>query len=122
MIKKLILFAFVAFGIGMAEPASRAKIQEAFKPVTDNLYGRLVPHRLEVMADQVDWGINRGEGFPDDFERWLEKVFTADPRDPWGNYYHLQSGRREYTLASMGGDGVLGTEDDISLTRPVPKR
>ena len=120
MIKKLIMLAFVALAIAMVVPSTRAQLLEAVKPVSDKIQGSLVPRRLDVMAGQVDYRLGRREGFPEDWEEWLVDEFTGVPEDPWGNSYYLRPGRREYTIGSMGGDGEQGTEDDITLTRPVP--
>ena len=72
MIKKVFLLAFTAFLIAMAIPSSRARLQqEVFKPIMDDVNGRLVPSRLTTMADQLDFRLNRAEGFPGNWESWL---------------------------------------------------
>ena len=121
MIKQLIMLAFTVFAIAMAVPSSRAKMQqEVFKPIMDNVNGRLVPSRLTAMADQLDFRLNRAEGFPGNWESWLRRDFTGAPQNPWGNTYYLQIGRRDYTVGSAAGDGEQGTEDDITVTRRLP--
>ena len=123
MVKKVILLAFVALGIALAVPSSRAKLQDGvLKPVYDGIRGVLLPDRLEAIADQIDWHRGRYGGFPDNWENWLREVYTGSPEDPWGNLFFLNSGRRDYTVGSMGGDGVKGTEDDITLERPTSGR
>lgn len=120
MIKRLILLAFLALAVAMAVPSTRARLGEAVTPIMDNIAGRIVPRRVKVMADQLDVRLGRAEGFPANFDGWLRRDYTGDPQDPWGNVYYLQIGRRDYTVGSMGPDGVQGTEDDIFETRQIP--
>ena len=121
MIKKVFLLAFTAFLIAMAIPSSRARLQqEVFKPIMDDVNGRLVPARLTTMADQLDFRLGLAEGFPGNWESWLRRDFSGSPQDPWGNTYYLQIGRRDYTVGSAAGDGEEGTEDDITVTRRLP--
>ncbi len=121
MIKKLLLFVFFVFAVAMAVPSSRAKLQqEVFQPIIDNINGRLVPARLNAMADQLDVRLRRAEGFPGNWEAWLRRDYTGTPQDPWGNLYYLGVGRRDYTVGSAAADGEPGTEDDITVTRPLP--
>ncbi len=121
MIKKLLLFMFFCFAVAMAVPSSRAKLQqEVFQRILDNINGRLVPGRLSVMADQLDIRLGRAEGFPGNWESWLRRDYAGTPQDPWGNVYYLEVGRRDYTVGSVAGDGEQGTEDDITVTRPLP--
>ncbi len=121
MIKQLLMLILAVFAIAMAVPSSRARIQqEAFKPIMDNVNGRLVPARLTTMADQLDVRLGRAEGFPGNWEGWLRRDFSGVPEDPWGNTYYLQVGRRDYTVGSAAGDGEQGTEDDITVTRKLP--
>lgn len=120
MVKKLIMLAFVALAVGMAIPSTRAQIADSFRPVKDEIGKRLVPRRLEVMADQLDVRLSRAEGLPGEFYGWLRRDYSGVPEDPWGNIYYLRQGRRDYTVGSMGPDGVQGTDDDITVTRRLP--
>jgi len=121
MIKQLLMLVLAVFAIAMAVPSSRAKMQrEVFKPIMDDVNGRLVPARLTAMADQLDVRLGRAEGFPSNFEGWLRRDFAGVPEDPWGNTYYLEVGRRDYTVGSAAGDGEQGTEDDITVTRKLP--
>jgi len=72
------------------------------------------------MADQIDWRLGREEGFPSNWEGWLRRDYSGVPEDPWGNQYYLQPGRRDYSVGSMGPDGVRGTEDDVTVSRKMP--
>ena len=120
MAKKLIMLAFVVLAVAMAVPTSRARIQEDGVQRIKNLIGyRLVPRRLEVMADQLDVRLERAEGLPGNFEGWLRRDFSGAPEDPWGNFYYIVAGRRDYTVGTAGADGVPGTEDDVTVTRPL---
>jgi hypothetical protein len=105
----------------MAVPSSRARIvDEAVTPVMDNIGARVVPRRLDAMANQLDVRLSRGEGFPSVFEGWLRRDYSGPEVDPWDTPWFIQVGRREYTVGSMGPDRVQGTEDDIFLRRPLP--
>jgi hypothetical protein len=122
MMKRLVLLALAVFAVGMAVPSTRARIQEeAFDPVTDAIGARLSPGRLKAMADQLDVRVSRGEGFPQVFEGWLRRDYSGPELDPWENQWFLQIGRRDYTVGSMGPDGELGTEDDITESRPLAR-
>ena len=122
MFKKLIMLAFVALAVGMAIPSTRQQIADSVTPIKDEIGKRLVPRRLNVMADQLDVRLDRAEGLPDNFHGWLRRDYSGVPEDPWDNIYYLDAGRREYTVGSMGPDGLQGTADDITVTRRYPDR
>ena len=119
MVKKLMMLLFVALAVGMAVPSTRTQIADSVTPIKDFIGYKLVPRRLEVMADQIDVRLQRAEGLPGNFEGWLRRDFSGAPEDPWGNQYYLASGRRDYTVGTMGPDGVQGTEDDYTVTRTL---
>jgi len=123
MIKKLLLLALAVLAVGMAVPSTRARIQErAVTPVMDNIGARLVPRRLDAMANQLDVRLSRGEGFPQVFDGWLRRDYSGPEVDPWENPWFLQVGRRGgYTVGSMGPDGEQGTADDITESRQVAR-
>lgn len=122
MLKKLIMLLFVVLAVAMAVPSTRAQIEsDAIRPVMDAVGSRIVPGRLEAMADQIDSRLGRGEGLPGNFEGWLRRNYTSSEFDPWDNLYYLQSSRRAYTVGSMGPDGVQGSEDDITVTRDLAR-
>jgi hypothetical protein len=120
MVKKLVMMAFVLLAVGMAVPSTREQIVDFVRPVKDEVGLRLVPRRLTVMADQLDVRLSRAEGLPTRFDGWLRRDYSGIPEDPWDNQYYLQQGRRDYTVGSMGPDGVQGTDDDITVTRALP--
>ncbi len=117
MLGKLFTLLFVALAIAMAVPSTRARLVEEVTPVMDNLRARLVPRRLDVMADQLAVRVGRGEGFPTNFNGWLDRSFSGPPQDPWGNYYFLETRRDRFTVGSLGPDGQKNTADDITLDR-----
>ena len=119
MAKKVLLFCIVVFAVAMAIPSTRAQFNEAaIKPVMDGIGTRLVPRRLDAMADQLDVRLGRAERMPtDNFSAWVRRDYSGPDLDPWDNPWFLQVGRRSYTVGSMGPDGELGTDDDITLTR-----
>lgn len=119
MLGKIILLLIVVLGIGMAIPSTRATMMEKAAPVMDGFKAKLVPSRLEAMADQLEVRVNRGEGFPNSWESWLQRDYSGVPEDPWGNLYYLQQSRRDFTVGSKGPDGVQNNEDDIRVTRQL---
>lgn len=121
MLGKIILVLILALGIAMAVPSTRATMMEKAAPVLDRFKAKMVPSRLEAMADQLAFRVNRGEGFPSSWESWLERDFTGAPQDPWGRLYYLQTGRGSFTVGSLGPDGAQSTGDDIKLTRQLRK-
>ncbi len=121
MVKKLLLFVLLLIGIAMAVPSTRAQIEErAVTPVRDAVGARLVPRRLDAMADQLDARLARADDLPTgNFAGWLRRDYTGPEVDPWGNVWYLQVARRTYTVGSMGADGQTGTADDITETRNI---
>lgn len=119
MLGKIILLVIAALGIGMAVPSTRATMMEKAAPVMDGFKAKLVPARLEAMADQLEVRVNRGEGFPNNWESWLQRDFTSAPEDPWGHLYYLQQSRGSFTVGSVGPDGSQNTSDDIKVTRQL---
>jgi hypothetical protein len=121
MIKKLLLLSILVFGVAMAVPSTRARIQGGvFQPIMDSIGERLVPRRLDAMADQLDVRLSRAERLPaDNFAAWVRRDYTGPETDPWGNPWYLQVGRRDYTVGSMGPDGQQGTGDDITERRSL---
>ena len=79
MLGKIFMLLLVALGIAMAVPSTRAQLEEKAAPVLNNFRGKLVPSRLEAMADQLETRANRGEGFPANFNGWLERSFSGAP-------------------------------------------
>jgi general secretion pathway protein G len=59
---------------------------------------------------------------PSDARNWRAPYLESIPKDPWGNeYIYTCPGKHNvatYDIASMGPDGVLGTEDDITNWQP----
>jgi len=121
MIKKLVLLIILVFAVAMAVPSTRAQFQaRAITPVMDAIGVRLVPRRLNAMADQLDVRLSRAERLPaDNFAAWLRRDYTGPDTDPWGNSWFLQVGRRDYTVGSMGPDGQIGTGDDLVVRRSL---
>jgi hypothetical protein len=112
---KIILILLIVFGAAMAIPSTRAQLEDAAAPVLNKFRSRIVPGRLEVMVDQLTVRLERGEGLPASWEGWLRRDYSSTAEDPWGNLYYIESGRRGFTVGSMGPDGLQGTEDDIRL-------
>jgi len=117
MLGKIILLVIVVLGIGMAIPSTRAAMMDKAAPVMNGVKAKLVPARLEAMADQLEVRVNRGEGFPNNWEGWLQRDFSSAPEDPWGHLYYLQQSRGSFTVGSVGPDGTQNTDDDIKVTR-----
>jgi hypothetical protein len=115
MLKKLFMLALLALGVAVAVPSSRAVLLEKARPLLDGFNAKIVPGRLEAMVTQLNARINRGEGFPRDWERWLDREFTSSAQDPWGNYYYVQQRRGGFLVGSMGPDGQRSTSDDIQV-------
>jgi hypothetical protein len=122
MVKKLLLLCVLILGVAMAVPSTRAQIQaRAVKPVMDSIGARLVPRRLDAMANQLDVRLSRAERLPaGNFPAWLRRDYTGPETDPWGNSWFITQARRSYTVGSMGPDGQQGTDDDITETRNYP--
>jgi hypothetical protein len=117
LIRKLITLAIVLFAVGMAIPKTRARMIEAATPAMDKFRIKLVPSRLESMADQLEARLGRGEPYPGNWEGWLRRDFSGVPEDPWGNVYWLKHDNRGFTVGSAGPDGIPHSDDDLTETR-----
>lgn len=118
--KNIVFLALFLLAVAMAIPSTRQKLlNDVIHPARDGLLTKLVPGRLEAMADQIDVRLQRAEGFPGNWDGWLRRDYSGVPEDPWGNIYYLEAGRREYTVGSMGPDGQQGTADDVRVTRRI---
>lgn len=116
------MVCLVVFALAMGIPRTRAMIDARTAPIINGVKARFVPARLDAMADQLEVRVGRGEGFPGNFEGWLRRDFTSSEFDPWGNLYFLQVGRSDFTVGSMGPDGLPKTPDDITLRRRLQRR
>lgn len=114
---KIIFILLILLGAAMAIPSTRAKMTEAAAPVMDKFRAKIVPGRLETMADQLEVRLSRGQDLPTSWEGWLRRDYSSVPEDPWGNLYYIESGRLGFTVGSTGPDGVQGNEDDIREER-----
>ena len=123
MIKRLLLLVFAALAVAMAVPSTRAEIRaRAITPVFDAIGTRLVPRRLEAMANQLDVRLGRAERLPDpqNFGGWIRRDYSGPETDPWGRPWYIRPGRGSYTVGSTGPDGEQGTPDDITESRRIP--
>lgn len=118
---KLIFLIIIVLGIGMAIPQTRAKMLDAGAPVINKMKAKLVPARLEAMADQLEVRVGRGQGYPTSWEGWLQHDYSGVPEDPWGNMYYMETNRTGFVVASNGPDGVAHTADDIKLERRMKR-
>jgi len=114
---RLFLAVIVLLAIGMTVPKTRAMMEQKVAPLINNVKAKVVPGRLQAMADQLEARLGRGEKYPMSWSGWLRRDYTASAQDPWGNLYFLDIGARDFTVGSMGPDGVKGTPDDIKLKR-----
>lgn len=120
--KKIAGFVVVLLAIGLTIPTTRARMADAVSPFLERFRGSLVPTRLETMANQLDEIARQGRPLPTDWGSWLRESYRGVPEDPWGNLYYIDTSRRaSYTVGSMGPDGELATEDDITLQRDLPR-
>ena len=121
MLGKLFLLLLLALGVTMAVPQGRSLLQEKAAPVMNGFKAKLVPMRLNAMADQLEARLSRRQPLPIPFEPWLNREFTGSAEDPWGRLYYLRPGRGNFTVGSMGPDGEERSADDITVTRQLPR-
>lgn len=117
LIRKLLLYAILLLAVGLTIPRSRARIIEVVTPTVDRVKLKLVPGRLDAIANQLEARVGRGEGFPAGWEGWLRRDYSGHAEDPWGHIYYLKVDDRGFTVGSAGPDGVEHTKDDITLLR-----
>ncbi len=121
LIRKLLLLLLLLFAVGMAIPKARARMVEAATPLMDKFRLKLVPSRLDAMADQLEARRGRGEPYPGNWEGWLRRDYSGVPEDPWGNVYYLKTDRRGFTVGSAGPDGVPHNGDDVTVQRRLTR-
>lgn len=118
---RIFMLLLLVLAIAMLVPSTRARMIDQKTALMDRINERLVPRRLEAMADQIETHLGRGDRMPQPFPPWLERSFTGAPHDPWGKYYYLEESRRSFTVGSAGPDTLIGTLDDIRVERPLPR-
>jgi len=120
--KKIVLLAMALLAIALIIPSTRATLMDKASPVTNKVRAMTVPSALKAIADQLDARMKRGEKIPtpEAWSNWLQKSYTGVPEDPWGHEFYLLVGRRDFTVGSMGPDGVRGSADDMKESRPLP--
>jgi len=52
-----------------------------------------------------------------DKSRWVRKLDSPVPNDPWGNPYNYGKSSKTFRIWSNGPDGQYGTDDDIEYKR-----
>jgi hypothetical protein len=114
---KLILFLILVLCVGMAVPRTRTIMEAKASPVLNRVKAKIVPGRLQAMADEVSARVMRGEGFPGDWSYWLRREYSGNPMDPWNHEYYLKQVPDGFVVGSRGPDGVEGTTDDIKLRK-----
>ena len=117
LIRKLFVLLALLFATGMAIPKTRARMVEAVTPLMDRFRLKLVPSRLDAMADQLEARLKRGEPYPGNWEGWLRRDYSGVPQDPWGNVYYLRHDNRGFVVGSAGPDGVEHNADDVTVER-----
>jgi hypothetical protein len=117
LIRKLSMFLILLLAVGMAIPTTRARMVEAATPLMDRFRLKLVPSRLDAMADQLEARIGRGERYPGNWEGWLRRDYSGVPEDPWGNVYYLKHDNRGFVVGSAGPDGIPNNPDDVTEER-----
>ena len=121
LIRKVFFLAIVLFAVGMAIPKTRARMIEIATPTMDKFRKKLVPARLESMADQLEARLGRGEPYPGNWEGWLRRDFSGVADDPWGNVWYLKHDNRGFTVGSAGPDGIPHNDDDLTETRRLKR-
>ncbi len=119
MIRSLVVAAIVLLAVAYAVPTSRAWLVDASGPLSGQLKARLLPAKLEAMADELErqrpflGDLPRGRAW----EAWLRTEAPGQPEDPWGNLFYLRPDRDGFILGSRGPDGVANNQDDIWVRR-----
>ena len=72
-----------------------------------NLTGLVESYRLDPSNDRLPESL-------EDLTRGEAPLTKKIPRDPWGNDYVYERVGVGYRIVSVGPDGVLDTEDDVT--------
>ncbi|HDP35156.1 MAG TPA: prepilin-type N-terminal cleavage/methylation domain-containing protein [Candidatus Hydrogenedentes bacterium] len=80
------------------------------------------------LSTAVDlFALDNNDNYPsslDDLVSGKRRYVRELQPDPWGNPYNYKPPtdilRADYDIFSSGPDGVPGTEDDVTLTSPMP--
>lgn len=82
---------------------------------------------LRSIGNMLDYEYMKRGRYPrvEDFTAWLQRTFKENPlqqlgRDHWSNQlvYRTDHSRRQFSLVSMGPDGLMFTSDDLTITGP----
>ena len=116
MIKKLFMLVLLGVVVAIAVPSTRARL---VTPIADSIKVKIVPRKLDVIADRLAASQARGEGLPAQqaLAGWIRRNAVGSTSDPWGNPYFLDPQRDGFVVGSIGPDGVKGTPDDFSERR-----
>jgi hypothetical protein len=121
LIRKLFTLLILLFAVGMAIPKTRAQMVDAARPLMDKFRLKLVPSRLDAMADQLEVRVKRGEPYPGNWEGWLRRDYSGVPQDPWGNVYWLKHDKRGFVVGTAGPDGIPHNGDDVTVERRLSR-
>lgn len=119
---KLLLGLALALGVALYVDSSRAVILEKAKPVIDPYFVMATKSEMDKIAEDLQ--IHERENFgrlPERkrFSDWVDGRYAGGGGvDSWGSPYEYTLARDNFSLRSLGPDGLRGTEDDIVETRP----
>ena len=118
---RILILLVVAFGLGLAYPASREIIVERAGPFMKPALTWVTVQQLNQIVDDLQFEeetrgrlpLGRGE-----FDQWMDRRYpqARSREDSWGTRYRLELAPEGLAVVSAGPDGQFGTEDDIRRT------
>lgn len=113
LLELLVVLVILTIIIGVAAPAVLEQLGESKSKAAEVEVARL-------MTNLEFYFVDAGE-FPADadFSSAITPYLSenADLIDPWGNEYQYSNSGTTVTISSMGPDGAVGGDDDVSVSR-----
>lgn len=119
-----LLFMALPLGVIAADPD---RVKEFFNQTVETAQKISTAGDMRSMSLMLDKHYLQRGRYPkkENFESWMTKSFKENQlksltEDHWGNAYIYQvtSKQKEYTLISLGSDGIINTKDDLKITGP----
>ena len=123
-IMNTLLFMALPLGVIAADPD---RVKEFFNKTVETGQQISTAGDMRSISLMLDHHYLQKGRYPQEknFSSWMDGAFKENQLKPltedhWGNSYVYQVAmkQKQYTLISLGADGVIDTEDDLKITGP----
>ncbi len=123
MVTRLILLVILGFVAALYFPDSRQAMIDRAMPVVEPVLIWSAEREIEELSRIVRRDARETYQLPETraWATWLTANFSGNARtDPWGKIYSYSAWPDSFRIRSNGPDLLLGTEDDVLLTKHRP--